>query len=230
MNINKNLVFFVLFSFATNLFAETYLNSEEVKQLLNKIEAASATSNVNGDSMQKELQEIQKKVDLANQQRNLENAKSNTGLNQESIEKRVNSLESYYRSTNSVEEFIFNDSFSYQLICKNNKDCKPTASVESEVFNSKLQSIRDKIANDKVAMVKGIKNIQPLDDSLNLVRQIEQTTYSANSNLNNMNNNYNNFNSSDNSKQKKFIEVRDGDIFGNVKISITQSYIKLSKK
>ncbi len=230
MIVLRNLVFFALFCSA-NLFAETYLNSDEVKILLDKIESASAASGQNQDLIQKEQQEIQRKVDLANSKRNLENAESYVGSNNENIEKRVESMQNYFSSTTSIEEYIYSDNFSYQVICKSNINCKPTASVESEIFNQKIQIVNEKISNDKVAIAKSIKNIYPLDDKLNLIRQIEQTSYSANNNSIGLNNNYNSINNnSDTGKKKKYIDISDGDVLGKVKITITPNYIKLSKK
>lgn len=230
MRFLKNLVFFALFCSA-NLYAETYLNSDEVKLLLDKIQSASAASGQNQDLIQKEQQEIQRKVDLANSKRNLENAESYVGSNSENIDKRVESIQNYFASTSSIEEYIYSDNFSYQVICKNNTNCKPTASVESEIFNQKIQIVNEKISNDKLAMAKGLKNIYPLDDKLNLVRQMEQTSYSANNNSLGLNNNYNALNNnSDTNKKKKYVDINDGDVLGKVKITITPNYIKLSKK
>lgn len=222
----KNLVFFALLA-GGSLFAETtYLNSSEVKELLNKIESASSTSTQNQDLLQKELNEVQKKINLSNQKKNLEASENNVGLNEESTNKRVKSLQKHYASTSAIEEYIYNDNYSYQSICKGSEKCIPSALVDSEIFNQKIAIMNQKISTDKVAIMEGIEDIYPVSEKLNIVKQIEQTTYSISSNQ--YTNSYNS--QSNNNKRKNYIEVRDGDVYGKVKVSITPNHIKLTKK
>lgn len=226
----KNLVFFVLIVGGVSLYAqsnnETYLNSSEVKELLNKIESASSSSMQNQDLIQKELQEVQKKINLGNQKKSLEAIENNVGITEESTNQRVKSLQKHYSSTSSMEEYIYSDSFSYQSICKSNEKCNPTALVDSDVFNQKLSLMNQKIATDKVAIMEGIEDISPVTEKLNIIKQIEQTTYAINNSLT-----MGNYNSqSNNNRKKNYIEIKDGDTYGKVKISVTQNYIKLTKK
>lgn len=227
MKIYKNLVFFALLACgSSNLYAETYLNSSEVKELLNKIEGASAVNNQSQDLIQKEVNEIQKKVNLNNQRKSLENSELNLGLTEESTNKRAKALQKHYSSVTSIEEYIYSDNFTYQSICKGTVACKPTALVDSEVFNQKIQNMSQKIVNDKVAIIEGIEDISPANEKLPLLKQIEQTTYNSNNGSNmSSNNSYSN-----NNKRKKYIEINDGDTFGKVKVSISPNYIKLTKK
>ena len=229
MNFYKKTSFFFFLLIGSSLFAEKYVDSNEIKELLNKIEGASALSGQNQDMIQKELNELERKTNLANQKRNLESSENTIGATDENVLKRVDALEKFYSTTSTVEDFIYSDNFSYQLICKGTVNCKATALVESEIFNQKIQLVSEKISQDKASIVKGLKNIYPMDDKLTLIRQIEQTTYAVNQSNMSLGNSYNNTQVNDN-KKKKYIEIKDGDILGNIKITVTQNYVKLSKK
>jgi hypothetical protein len=221
-----SLIFFVFFG--SQLLAETYVNSEEIKGLLKKIEKASSGSSEVEDLTQKEINEIQKKVNLSNEKRTLETSDNSLGNNPENINLRVKSLEKYFYATSSLEEYIYSDSFSYQSFCKNNTNCKVIALVESEIFNQKMEKLNEKISTDKVEMAKSLKNVYPLEDKISMVKQIEQTTYSSTDAMGmSMGMSTSTI---DENKKKKYIEISDGDVLGKVKVSITPTYIKLSKK
>ena len=222
----RSLVFFVIV--CNQLFAEAYVNSEEIKGLLKKMEEANSSKSQVLDKTQIEIEEIQKKVNLSNEKKTLENADNSIGSNQDSIQKRVKSLEGYYSATTSLEEYIYTDNFSYQSICKNNTNCIVSASVEAEIWNQKIEKLNEKISGDKIAMAKSLQNVYPLEDKISLVKQVEQTTYS-NTQMNSFNNTMMQ-QTMDDTKKKKYIEVIDGDILGNIKIKITPNYIKLSRK
>lgn len=229
----KNLVFFVLFScqvFAlegsNSLSTSAYVNSEDIKALLKKMEQANVSKANSADQTQKELEEIQKKVNLSNERRTLENAEASMGNNPDNIRKRVKSLQDYYKETTSLEDFIYSDSFNYQSICKGT-NCIVSALVEAEVFKEKMTKLTEKISSDKVVMAKSLQNVYPLEDKISLVKQAEQTTYSTNQLATSFSNNT--LMTTDETKKKKYLEVVDGDILGNIKVTVTPNYIKLSK-
>lgn len=218
----KSLVFFVIFG--SQLFAQEYINNDEIKNLLKKMEQVGSANSQMVDQTQKEIDELQKKVNLSNQKRTLENADNSIGNTKTNISARIKSLENFYEATISFEDYIYSDSFSYQSICKD-KNCMVFATVDSEIFNQKIEKLNEKIASDKTEITKGIRNIYPLEDQVAIIKQAEQSSYSMQNSMNSMVST-----SGITGEKKKYIEVKDGDVLGKIKITITPNYIKLTKK
>jgi len=230
----KNIYIFVFVFFYIGAVSatanQTYVNNNEINDLLKKLEAASSNQSEQ-DKVQKEVEEIQKKISLSNEKRTLESAEIMIGNNPENTNKRIKTMEKFFDKTVSIEEFIFSDNFNYSQICKN-KDCITVASVDSEIFNMKIEKLKESISTDKSEMIKNLYNVYPLDERINLIKQVEQSTYSTMQNTNMLQNSYMSSSqiATDSTKKKTYIELKDGDVIGNIKISITPNFIKLSRK
>ena len=232
MKFNSMYLFIFVFLISVNNVCanSTYVNNDEIKDLLKKIEVASSNQSEQ-DKAQKEIDEIQKKINLNNEKRTFEGTEMMIGNTPENTNKRIKTMEKFFAKTVSIEEFIFSDNFNYSQIC-NNKNCITIASVDSEVFNMKIEKLKESINTDKSEMIKNLYSVYPLDERINLIKQVEQSTYSSMQNANMMQNTYMTSTqiNNDTNKKKTYIELKDGDVIGNILISITPNFIKLSRK
>lgn len=223
----KNLFICVFVATILNAQNTEYINNNELQLMLKKIETASKNESHIDEKAQK-AEELQKDINIASQQKTLNDINNSTGLNKESVDKRIKSLQKYFDETEDLNEFIFTNDFSYQLICKTKANCKASAFVDADIFNYKLQVINEKISSSKKSLAKALEGITPVEEKVNILRNIEQNSYST-SDFNNTSNISVSTITTDDSKKKKYLKVIDGQKLGKVLVTITKEHIKLSR-
>lgn len=203
-----------------------YVETAKMKSLIKEMEEANINKESNVDENQKALEKIRKEINLNTELKNKETADSSIGqYDSENLNKRIGSLISFYKKTESNEEYIYQDSFTYQEVCLNGK-CTASALVDAKIFKEKMDLLKQN-KDDKSEMIAKLYNVNPLATRANLLEQFENSVYKADDRGNLMTQSTNNTNETE---VKKYIEIESNQKFFDITVFVTPNCLTLKRK
>ena len=203
-----------------------YVETSKIKILIKEMEEANINKENNVDENQKALERIRKEINLNTELKNKETADASIGqYNSENLNERISSLISFYKKTESNEEYIYQDSFTYQEVCLNGK-CTTSALVDAKIFKEKMDLLK-KNKGDKSEIIAKLYNVNPLATRANLLEQFENTVYKADDGNSSLMQSSNEINESE---DKKYIEIENNQKFFDITVFVAPTFLTLKRK